>query len=149
MTTSSWVMTVGVRLQGLALARATAMSAIPTAAATASTMSATALAACEDFPSAVETAAKTAATHKPTASIACAAAARRSPTGRGGGWAGAADWAGGAGTSDVFGWADACDVARAVGLAGPRGPLARPVPLACAAIYHTHPQDPGPQRLSA
>ncbi len=71
-------MTVGVRLHGLALARAAAMSAIPTATATVSTVSATPLAAWEDFPSAVETAPKTAATHRPTASITWAAAARRS-----------------------------------------------------------------------
>src|SRR5580692_2572987 len=72
-------MAVGVRLHGLALARAAAMSAIPTATATANTVSATPLAAWEDFPSAVEMAPKAAATHRPAASSTCAAAATRSP----------------------------------------------------------------------
>ena len=44
MITNSWVMTAGVRLHGLALARPTAMAASPAAATTASTVSATPLA---------------------------------------------------------------------------------------------------------
>jgi hypothetical protein len=129
MTTSSWVMTVGVRLHGLALARAAAMSAIPAATATVSTMSATALAACEDFPAAVETAPKAAATHRPAASITWAAAARRSAAGV---WdAGRTPASVAAGTSGALG------LAGVLGLAGPRGLLACPAPLARVAISHT------------
>jgi hypothetical protein len=82
MITNTWVMTTGVRHQGLARSSATAKAARPAAVPKAITVSAIPLVGWYDFPSAVATAANTAATARPTASAACAAAARRSDTGR-------------------------------------------------------------------
>ena len=82
MIANTWVMTTGVRLQGLARLSATAKAARPAAVPKAITVSAIPLAGWYDFPSAVAPAANTAATATPRASAACAAAARRSATGR-------------------------------------------------------------------
>ena len=82
MIANTWVMTTGVRLQGLARLSATAKAARPAAVPKAITVSAIPLAGWYDFPSAVAMAANTAATARPTASAACATAARRSATGR-------------------------------------------------------------------
>ena len=69
MTTNTCVMTAGMRLHGLALARPTAMAASPAAVPRASRVSTTPAASWWDFPSAVEMAPKTAATPRPRASI--------------------------------------------------------------------------------
>ena len=57
MITNSWVMAVGVRLHGLALARPPAMGASPTAATKAIAVNAIPLLSFRDRPSAVATAA--------------------------------------------------------------------------------------------